>query len=326
MLTFLNSAILFGLAAIAIPILIHLFTRQKTRTIFFSSLKFLKELQKQKIRRLKIRQILLLILRTLLILILIFAFARPTLRSSGSSSLEAGAQLTAVIIFDNTLSMGRESEGQKLLDAARKRALEVVDLLRPGDEMYLLYPQDTPIFAHEGPRYSLENIKDLIGQTELSYKKTNYQAAIALANQIMAASSNINKEIYFICDMQKAGLNISENTNGTSLTGDDVNLFVLPVTISNEENLGVTVVSFENQILENGKVAEIKATIRNYGENAANNKLVHLFVNGKRVGQNVVDLEANSAANVVFRFVPDQPGFQSGFVLLEEDENKILII
>jgi len=117
MLTFLNSAILFGLAAIAIPILIHLFTRQKTKTIFFSSLKFLKELQKQKIRRLKIRQILLLILRTLLILILIFAFARPTLRSSGSSSLEAGAQLTVVIIFDNTLSMGREFEGQKLLDA-----------------------------------------------------------------------------------------------------------------------------------------------------------------------------------------------------------------
>jgi hypothetical protein len=234
--------------------------------------------------------------------------------------LAAGAQLTAVIIFDNTLSMGREFEGQKLLDAARKRALEVVDLLRPGDEMYLLYPQDQPIFPHDGPRYSLENIKDLIEQTELSYKKTNYQAAIALANQIMAASSNINKEIYLICDMQKAGLNISENTNGTSLTGDDVNLFVLPATISNEENLGVTDVSFENQILEQGKVSEIKATIKNYGENAANSKLVHLFVNGKRVGQNVVDLEANSAANVVFRFVPDQTGFQSGFVLLEDDD------
>ena len=113
MLTFLNSAILFGLAAVAIPIIIHLFTRKKTKTIFFSSLKFLKELQKQKIRRLKIRQILLLILRTLLILILIFAFARPTLRSSGSSSLESGAQLTTVIILDNTLSMGRESEGQQ---------------------------------------------------------------------------------------------------------------------------------------------------------------------------------------------------------------------
>lgn len=320
MLTFLNSAILFGLTAVAIPILIHLFTRQKTKTILFSSLKFLKELQKQKIRRLKIRQILLLILRTLLILVLIFAFARPTLRNSGSSSLLAGAQLTAVIIFDNTLSMGREFEGQKLLDAARKRALEVADLLRAGDEMYLLYPQDPPTFAHDGPRYTIENIKDLIEQTELSYKKTNYQAALVLANQIMAASSNINKEVYFICDMQKTGLTISEDINGTGLIGDDVSLFVLPTAISSEENLGVTDVSFENQILEQGKVVEIKATIKNYGENAVNNKLVHLFINGKRVGQNVVDLETSSAANVVFRFVPEQPGFQSGFVLLEEDD------
>ena len=124
MLTFLNSAILFGLTAVAIPILIHLFTRQKTKTILFSSLKFLKELQKQKIRRLKIRQILLLILRTLLILVLIFAFARPTLRNSGSSSLLAGAQLTAVIIFDNTLSMGREFEGQKLFSNSGERTID----------------------------------------------------------------------------------------------------------------------------------------------------------------------------------------------------------
>src|SRR3990172_3581145 len=98
MLTFLNSALLFGLAAVSIPILIHLFTRQKTKTILFSSLKFLKELQKKKIRRLKIRQILLLILRALLILALVLAFARPTLRSRDISSVESGAQLTAVII------------------------------------------------------------------------------------------------------------------------------------------------------------------------------------------------------------------------------------
>lgn len=320
MLTFLNSAILFGLAAITIPILIHLFTRQKTKTIYFSSLRFLKELQKQKIRRLKIRQILLLILRTLLILILIFAFARPTLKSSGSSSLESGAQLTAVLILDNTMSMGREFEGHRLVDAAKKRALEVVKLIRPGDEVYLLYPQDPPAFAHEGPRYSLENMRGLIQETELSHEKTDFSAAIALANEIMAKSANINKEVYLICDMQKAGLVFTENSNGANLLADDIVLFVLPVKISREENLGVVEVVFENQILEKGKVAEIKTRVKNYGNDPATNKLVHLFVNGKRVGQNVINLEPQAAANVVFRFVPDQIGFQSGFVLLEDDD------
>ena len=87
--------------------------------------------------------------------------------------------------------------------------------------------------------------------------------------------------------MQKSGLNIVENSNGSKFIGDDVSLFVLPAAISNEENFGVTNVSFENQILERGKVAEIKATIKNYGENSAN-KLVHLFVNGKRVSKHVL--------------------------------------
>ena len=78
MLTFLNSAILFGLAAVTIPILIHLFTRQKTKTIYFSSLKFLKQLQQRQIRKLKIRQLLLLLIRSLLVLALVLAFRIPS--------------------------------------------------------------------------------------------------------------------------------------------------------------------------------------------------------------------------------------------------------
>ncbi|RMD86484.1 MAG: hypothetical protein D6813_14865, partial [Calditrichaeota bacterium] len=151
MFTFLNSAILIGLVAVALPVLIHLFTRQKIKTVYFSSLKFLKELQKQQIRKLKIRQILLLILRTLVVLFLVLAFARPTLKKTRSSALETGAQISAVIILDNTLSMGREVQGTRLIDEAKERALKVLDYLRPGDEMYLLYPQHPPVFAHEGP-------------------------------------------------------------------------------------------------------------------------------------------------------------------------------
>ena len=164
MFTFLNTAILAGLVAVAIPVLIHLFTRQQQKTIDFSSLRFLKELQRQKIRRLKIRQIFLLILRTLIILLLVFAFARPTLRSTSASSLESGAELTAVIILDNTLSMGLEKDGQRLFDLAKKRALQVVSLLRSGDEIYLLYPQSPAKLANPEPFYEPAAVAELIGR------------------------------------------------------------------------------------------------------------------------------------------------------------------
>lgn len=320
MLTFLNSAILLGLAALTIPILIHLFTRQKTKVVYFSTLRFLKELQNRQIRRLKIRQILLLILRTLLILILVLAFARPTLKTTSSSSLESGAQLTAIIILDNTLSMAREADGLRLLDQARKRALEIVNLLRQGDEIYLLYPQDPPKFAHEGARYSLAAVRELIDDTELSYNKTDYVTALNMADQILNESANINKEVYLICDMQKAGLNLPEPGNGSSLLGKDVKLFVMPIPAANAENLAITKVAIGNQILETGKVVEIHARIKNYSRHAAKNKLIHIFVNGKRVGQNVVTLESQTSTDVVFRIVPERTGFQSGFVMLEDDD------
>lgn len=319
MFTFLNTAILAGLAAVAIPVLIHLFTRQKSRVVPFSTLRFLKELQQHQIRRLKIRQILLLILRTLLILCLVLAFARPTLKSTTASSLEAGAKLTAVLILDNTMSMGRESEGRRLLDAAKSRALEVVDMLRPGDEVYLLHPTDPPQMPHESPRYNLQSVRDLINATELSYRKTDYVAALTRASEIMNQSTNINKEVYLIGDLQKVGFDFPSESNGSKLFGGDVKLFTLPVIASAELNLAVTEVTFANQILEVGKVMELQARIHNHSDIAVENRLVHLFVNGKRVGQNVVSLEPNAAAEMIFRVVPERTGFHSGYVLLEDD-------
>ncbi|MFQ6114106.1 MAG: BatA domain-containing protein [bacterium] len=320
MLTFLNSVVLIGLTAISIPILIHLFTRKKIKTVNFSSLKFLKELQQQKIRRLKFRQILLFILRTLLILTLVLAFARPALKTTESSTLESGAQITAIIILDNTLSMGREIEGRRLLDVAKQKALQVVNLMRPNDEIYLLYCQDPPKFAHQGPRYSLESVRKLIDNTELSYRGTDYVASLGLANEILNKSNNINQEVYLICDMQRNGLRLAGIDNGGKVLSENVRLFVLPITAEETDNLNILSVRLGNQILEKGKVVEIESVVRNNGQKAIKDKLVHLFVNGKRVGQSAVSLEPNSAAKVVFRMVPDQTGPQSGFVLLEDDD------
>ncbi len=321
MLTFLNSAVLVGLAAIAIPILIHLFTRKKTKVVYFSTLKFLKELQKQKIRRLKLRQILLLILRTLVILALVMAFSRPTVRSTDSASLQSGAQITAVIILDNTLSMGRLSEGRRLMDYAKDLAANVASLMRQGDEIYVVYPHAPPKLAHEGARYNLETVQDLIADTELSYERTDYAAALALANQLMLQSNNINKEVYLIGDLQKNGLQTGADGNGSKLLSNDIKLFVLPVTANdNIANLAISELRLSNQILEKDKVAEVQARIQNTTQNPVQNKLAHLFVNGKRLGQDVVNLEPQAAANLVFRIVPDQTGFQSGYVLLEDDD------
>ncbi|HOD66787.1 MAG TPA: BatA domain-containing protein, partial [candidate division Zixibacteria bacterium] len=73
MFNFLNSGVLFAALAALIPLLIHLFSKRRVKIVEFSSLKHLKEMQRRQVRRLKIRQILLLLLRMAIILALVLA-------------------------------------------------------------------------------------------------------------------------------------------------------------------------------------------------------------------------------------------------------------
>jgi len=127
MFSFLNSIILFGLAAAAIPLLIHLLARRRLKKVYFSSLTFLKSMQKSQLRWLKIRQLLLLIVRTLIIIFLVLAFARPALRSH-LRGVGAEAQTSAVVLLDNSYSMSRETKDGSLYEMERGKAEELLEL------------------------------------------------------------------------------------------------------------------------------------------------------------------------------------------------------
>src|SRR3990172_2154635 len=104
-MTFLNPALLFGLAAAAIPVILHLLNLRKLRTVDFSTLTFLKELQQSRIRRLKLRQVLLLIVRTLMVVFIVLAFARPALRGSLPSAFGGDAGATIAIVLDDSYAI-----------------------------------------------------------------------------------------------------------------------------------------------------------------------------------------------------------------------------
>ena len=132
-MTFLNPFILLGLAAASIPVLLHLLNLRKLKTVEFSSLRFLKELQKTKIKRLKLKQILLLILRTLIVVFAVIAFARPALKSS-LPVLGSHAKTSVVIILDNSFSMDISDERGNRLKQAKNVAQSILGALKDGDE------------------------------------------------------------------------------------------------------------------------------------------------------------------------------------------------
>jgi hypothetical protein len=313
-LNFLNSSILMGLAAVALPILIHLFTRAKAKPIPFSSLRFLKQLQNQKIRRVKVRQILLLILRTLIVLFLVLAFARPTCRSN-STMAGNHSSTSAVIVLDNSVSMAIENQGESLLASAKITAAEIVGLMQPGDELYFCTATDTTQPSDRRAFHDFQAYRRQLESADIDYSATNLSAGLAFAQNLLASAHNLNKEIYLLSDMQANGFRLD------SLQRRDprLRLFALPVRAKDPANLSLTGIKLRSSILQQGKPVEIEVALANTGGEPGRNKLVQVFLHGQRVAQSAVTVETGAVAQELFRFVIDRSGWIDGYAQLEDD-------
>ena len=100
MISFLNPIVLFGLVAASVPLIIHFLSRFRTEQREFSSLLLLREVKSRNMRKLKIRQLLLLILRTLIIALLVLAPARPVVRGLfGTGKKKNQSRQLKIILF-----------------------------------------------------------------------------------------------------------------------------------------------------------------------------------------------------------------------------------
>ncbi|HPR86432.1 MAG TPA: BatA and WFA domain-containing protein [bacterium] len=312
-MNFLNSAILMGLAAAALPILIHLFTRAKAKPIPFSSLRFLKQLQNQQIRRVKIRQILLLLLRTLAVLCLVLAFARPTCRSRAGA--DTRSRTSAVILLDNSVSMAVAEGGRTLLETAQNTVGTILAQMQPGDEIYLAAVTDTVRPEYRRAFHDFDALQHQVHATGLQYTETRISAGLRFARNLLATSHNANREIYLISDMQANGFTLD------SLPRPPLALrqFALPIQAAHPANLAITGVTLRSAILEVGKSIEIEVALANTGKDPCRNKLVQLFLHGQRVAQRTVSLEPGTTALEPFHFILDRSGWLDGWVQLEDD-------
>ena len=103
-MSFLNTIMLAGLAAVAVPIIIHLLNRRKFKTVTWAAMKFVKLSVDQNQRRMRIEDLILLLIRCALVALLALALARPALKDSSTDVL-GQAKVTGIVILDNSYSM-----------------------------------------------------------------------------------------------------------------------------------------------------------------------------------------------------------------------------
>jgi hypothetical protein len=203
--SFLNPFFLFGLLAAAIPILIHLLTRRKPREVMFPSLEFLTEVNQNEIRRLRLKQWLLLALRTLAIVAIALAMARPALE--GAVGRASRAATTVVAICDRSGSMGAASGSATTLVAEARRVLEdLFTTLGPADELLLVPYDRAPQPVTPRPSSDLARLRAAVQSLTPTASTTDHVRALELAAGALSESHALNRELFWISDFQSAGL------------------------------------------------------------------------------------------------------------------------
>jgi hypothetical protein len=321
MFNFLNPIILFAAgAAVLLPLLIHIFNRQKVKTIPFSSLLFLRSLEKTRMRRIKIKEYLLLLIRSLIILLVVAAFARPAIRGGFATKVGAHAKTSIVLLLDNSYSMGFETKDGPVFELAKGKAKSILDQLKEGDEASLIEFSSHPRVITPHPTHDFRDLtRYLDEEARLSAEKTNVGEAIKLAHEILKDSKNLNREIYLVTDMEKSGWS---DLQPNILPSDDrkTKLYLVNVSPWEKQNLCIEEISFGPQLIEKGRPFQITAKIANYTHQAVNGLLVGLYLDGKRVNQTDVDLQKDGKASVKFNPLVDQAGIHTGFFELTDDD------
>jgi len=299
------------LIAATIPVLLHLLSKRKLPLIQFSSLEFLKKLQKKKARRVQIRQLILLAIRTLALIMLVLAFMRPALQANQKTGSAAAVEI--VILFDDGLYSSVETRDGQMLRLTSQRLESIFDVVRQDDRVNFIHLSN-PRQALTVGAGQLDLIRNRVDNLELSYKLADMNYAMRVADSILAETEKFNREIYLISGFHSTVWD-SIKWHEPTETEDRI---ILPVGPEKMANISLGPVRTENTILQAGQPVTVFANIFNHSSKKVKDVLISLYLDGERVAQSAVNLPAKGSQMVKFSTIPRNAGKISGYLICED--------
>ncbi len=196
-MSFIHPLALLGLVAATIPALLHLLQRRVPPEVDFPPVRYLSVAERESARRLKLRHLLLLILRTALIVSIVLAAARPLVPLRGGGAHQPTA---AVIILDNSPSSGAIVDGGSVLDRLRVLARSSIARLTPVDRLWLMLCDGV---VRGGTR---EALLATVDSTRPGWQRLDLVQAVERAARIVDAQPLAGREVHVLSDLQRTAL------------------------------------------------------------------------------------------------------------------------
>jgi len=291
---FLQPLALLGLSAIALPAILHLFSRRVPPTVHFPAVRYLAETERQESRRLRLRHFILLVLRMFVVASLVLAAARPVvpLRAGGAHPPTA-----LVLVVDNSASSAAVRGGRRVVDELKQAALAVLARATEADRLWLMLADGLPRPASlAAARAAIEGLEPGPGRLDLG------SAARTAAALVRSWSGAAQREVVMLSDWQRSALS----------TGEPIAVRVLAWAPGAEiENRSV-----DSAWTEPDRWSFSGRVVASVGGSRRSPVAVRLILDGREVARGV----ASAGDRVILSARAGRPGWYVARIALDPDE------
>ena len=322
-INFLNSNVLWGLFAIAIPIIIHLFNLRRVKRVEFSNTSLLRRVKEESSAKRKPVELLILMSRVLGVVLLVLTFARPVYKDEQN---DLSLQGEVLLYLDNSFSLSvKDQGGQSAFDNAYNLSQDLVNAYPDGTIFRFIENAYSNSIATEFTKSSLtDNLTEIqqVGVDRSFEEISNRQKGQAISG-----------DVYLVSDFQ--------NSQGLNLLSADTtsNYFLVPAIGSDYSNVFVDSVFLQNTFLSGSVTNLLKVRLRR-NDRSIDQVNLKLYIDERLSGTNqisfgedlIVDYDfeipiADQAINEI-RISLDDPGlaFDNDYYLAINQLDKIRVL
>jgi hypothetical protein len=302
---FINPLYLFGLLAVAIPIIIHLFNFRRFRKVYFTNVRFLKEIKQQTQKQSQLRHLLILVIRILAISALVLAFAQPYIPFSDRQSKLASRNAVSIFV-DNSFTMEAVGSNGSLLDESKQKAREIVSAYKSTDLFQLL----TCDFEGRHQRFvTRDEFLTMLEEVKVSPSVHSISEIVNRQNDLLKSETTSRRTSYIVSDFQKSSYGNFYFQQDTAIS-----TFLVPLKSSVAANVYIDTCWFSQPTQQPGKTSLLTARVWNKSENDLEKIPLKLLINNQQKSVASIDIKAGMSTLVELPFTVYQPGPQHGLL------------